>query len=223
MPSYPSRGAARASSRTRNPRPSNQWNARISANRASSRGHSWPSTSPASRRWTGDGRTQPRRTCCKTPLRCRLSRPPLQSSASLSHRFPTTPHHKHSRTRRLQRQLMRRARCREPAPSPSLPSQLEKEPPPPIVFQHFSCLLPHLHSSLSENSIDVPPHPTNRTLLHTPPSNSSSPPPPPSTPSSLPLFSPPSFQPPSDPSLVCPSTRLLSSQDVQRLRVLRLR
>ena len=219
MPSYPSRGAARASSRTRNPRPSNQWNARISANRASSRGHSWPSTGPASRRWTGDGRTQPRRTCRKTPLRCRLSRPPLQSSASLSHRFPTTPRHKHSRTRRLQRRLMRRARCREPAPSPSLPSQLEKELPPPIVFQHFSCLQPHLHFSLSENSIDLPPPPpTNRTLLHTPP-----PPPPhllllPPHPSSLPPFSPPSFQPPSNPSLVCPSTRLPLSQDVQRLR-----
>ena len=118
MPSFPSRGAARASSRTRNPRPSNQRNARISANRASSRGHSWPSTGPASRRWTGDGRTQPRRTCRKTPLRCRLSRPPLQSSASLSHRFPTTPRRKHSRTRRLQRRLMRRAGCRVPAQFP---------------------------------------------------------------------------------------------------------
>ena len=51
-------------------------------------------------------------------LLCRLRRPSLQSPASLSHRFPTTPRRKHSRTRRLQRRLMRRAGCRVPAQFP---------------------------------------------------------------------------------------------------------
>jgi len=220
MPSYPSRGAARASSRTRNPRPSNQWNARISANRASSRGHSWPSTGPASRRWTGDGRTQPRRTCRKTPLRCRLSRPPLQSSASLSHRFPTTPRHKHSRTRRLQRRHMRRARCREPAPSPFSTMFREELERASTDHQSNSLSSPLSLFRILWNSI-VPPLPPpihqiesfSTPLPPTPPHPLLLPP----HPSPLPPFSPPSLQP----SLVCPSTRLLSSQDVQRLRELR--
>ena len=95
-------------------------------------------------------------------LLCRLRRPSLQSPASLAHRFPTTPRRKHSRSRRLQRRLMRRAGCRVLAHSPPHHLSSTKERCSPIVFQHFSCLLPHLHSSLSENSIDVPPHPTHQ-------------------------------------------------------------
>ena len=224
MPSFPSRGAARASSRTRNPRPSNQWNARISANRASSRGHSWPSTGPASRRWTGDGRTQPRRTCRKTPLRCRLSRPPLQSSASLSHRFPTTPRRKHSRTRRLQRRLMRRAGCRVPAQFPPYHfSSTQKA----LLRQSSSNIFPvsYLISTLLflrilSTFLHTPP--TNRTLLHTPPSLLFT-----SSPSLHTLISSTfltSFLPTSlQPLPRCPSTRLPSSQDVQRLRELQQR
>ena len=146
-------------------------------------------------------------------LLCRLRRPSLQSPASLSHRFPTTPRRKHSRTRRPQRRHMRRARCREPAPSPfstmfredrksldrppiqfplvstiSLQNSLEFYSPPPIhQIESFSTPLP-----------PTPPH-----LLLFPPH-----------PSPLPPFSPPSLQP----SLVCPSSCLPLSQDVQRLR-----
>ena len=162
------------------------------------------------------------RSSCKCPVQLLLCPPSHSQLCDLPlHLSPRPQPQRHARANEPGSSSPSSS-SREAAAEPHLPTHpqpTQKRAQANLSIQHSSRLLPHLHSSLSENSIDFPPHP-NRTLLHTPPSNSSSPPPPHSTPSSLPLFSPPSFQPPSDPSLVCPSTRLPLSQDVQRLREL---
>jgi len=183
-----------------------------------SRSRSWPSPGRAGTKMQWPHLPRP---SCKCPVQLLLCPPSHSQLCELPLHLSPRP------------QPQRHARANEP--ESSSPSSSSREaaakshlPLHPLAHSKESAIdnlsIQHssrLHSSLSENSIDLP-HPpieplstpslqpllTSSSSLH---------------PSSLPPFSPPSSQPPSNPSLVCPSSCLPLSQDVQRLRVLRLR
>ena len=183
-----------------------------------SRSRSWPSPGRA-----GTKMQWPRlpRPSCKCPVQLLLCPPSHSQLCELPlHLSPRPQPQRHARANEPESSSpsssSREAAAKSHLPSILSPTQKRAQS---TTFQSNILLVSTLlFLRILSTFLHTPP--TNRTLLHTPPSNSSSPPPPHSTPSSLPLFSPPSFQPPSDPSLVCPSTRLPLSQDVQRLREL---
>ena len=156
------------------------------------------------------------RSSCKCPVQLLLCPPSHSQLCDLPlHLSPRPQPQRHARANEpgssSPSSSSREAAAKSHLPSPS--SRPLTKRAQATTFQSNILLVSYLIStllSLRILSTFLHTPPTNRTLLHTPPSNSSSPPPPHSTPSSLPLFSPPSFQPPSYPSLVCPSTRLLS-------------
>ena len=128
-----------------------------------SRSRSWPSPGRA-----GTKMQWPRlpRPSCKCPVQLLLCPPSHSQLCDLPlHLSPRPQPQRHARANEPGSSSPSSS-SREAAAEPHLPTpssaHSKESASDNLSIQHSSRLLPHLHSSLSENSIDFPPHPTHQ-------------------------------------------------------------
>jgi hypothetical protein len=105
------------------------------------------------------------RSSCKCPVQLLLCPPSHSQLCDLPlHLSPRPQPQRHARANEPGSSSPSSS-SREAAAEPHLPTHpqpTQKRAQANLSIQHSSRLLPHLHSSLSENSIDFPPHPTHQ-------------------------------------------------------------